>query len=81
MATTLATTQTKFTWLFLGTPEGHSCTPIVLRTMADTEEEARAIFPCWNLTFAAKIRCECSLYQYSNSAFELDIKGLEVDRV
>ncbi|WP_417643486.1 host cell division inhibitor Icd-like protein [Enterobacter kobei] len=81
MATTLVTTQTKFTWLFLGTPKGQSCTPIVLRTMADTEEEARGIFPCWNLTFAAKIRFECSLYQYSNSAFELDIKGLEVDRV
>lgn len=51
----------KYTWLFLATPKKHDCTPIVLRTMADTEEEARDTFPCWNLTFAAKIRTESSV--------------------
>lgn len=51
-------THPKFTWLFLGTPKGHICSPIVLRTVADTEENARAAFFGWNLTFAAKIRTE-----------------------
>ena len=51
----------KFTWLFLGTPKGHTCTPIVLRTVADTEDTARAAFCGWNLTFAAKIRTESTL--------------------
>lgn len=53
-------THPKFTWLFLGTPNGHACTPIVLRTVADTEDTARAAFCGWNLTFAAKIRTESS---------------------
>ncbi len=48
-------TRPKFTWLFLGTPRGHSCLPIVLRTIADTEDTARAKFCGWDLTFAAKI--------------------------
>ena len=51
----------KFTWLFLGTPKGETCTPIVLRTTAVTEEDARADFPGWELTFAAKIRTESPL--------------------
>ncbi|HCP5916374.1 TPA: host cell division inhibitor Icd-like protein [Escherichia coli] len=67
-----------YTWLFLGTPKGQISTPIVIRTTADTEEEARAWFPCWDLTFAAKIRSECSLYQYARGAFELTVSGLEV---
>ncbi|CAH3226902.1 hypothetical protein AI2602V1_0106 [Citrobacter freundii] len=78
MATTPATTQTKFTWLFLGTPKGQTCAPIVLRTMADTEETARDTFPRWDLTFAAKIRSECPLFQHRNGCFELNINGLEV---
>ncbi|RKR54645.1 hypothetical protein C7387_2811 [Yokenella regensburgei] len=53
--------QQKFTWLFLGTPRGHTCTPIVLRTVADTEDTARAAFCGWDLTFAAKIRTESPL--------------------
>ncbi|EAW1172736.1 host cell division inhibitor Icd-like protein [Salmonella enterica subsp. enterica] len=65
-------TQPKFTWLSLGTPKGQTCTPVVIRTTADTEEEARAWFPRWDLVFAAKIRSECFLYQYPNGAFELD---------
>lgn len=65
-----------FTWLFLGTPKGQTCTPVVIRTTADTEEEARAWYPRWDLTFAAKIRSECSLYQYSSDAFELTVKGM-----
>ncbi|HDT1354831.1 TPA: host cell division inhibitor Icd-like protein [Citrobacter freundii] len=48
----------KYTWLFLATPKNHDCAPIVLRVMADTEEAARDAFPCWKLTFAAKIRTE-----------------------
>lgn len=58
MMTTPAHTQEKFTWLFLATPKNHECTPIVLRTMADTEESARDTFPGWDLIFAAKIRTE-----------------------
>jgi hypothetical protein len=54
-------TRTKFTWLFLGTPKGHTCTPIVLRTTAATEEDARIDFYGWDLTFAAKIRTESPL--------------------
>lgn len=71
-------THPKFTWLFLGIPKGQTCTPVVIRTTADTEEEARAWYPRWDLTFAAKIRYECSLYQYRNGAFELTVSGLEV---
>lgn len=67
-----------FTWLFLGTPKGETCTPVVIRVTADTEEEARLWYPRWDLTFAAKIRSECSLYQYRNGTFELGISGLEV---
>ena len=70
-----------YTWLFLGTPKGQACTPVVIRTTADTEEEARAWYPRWDLTFAAKIRSECSLYQYRNGAFELTVKGPEVQYV
>lgn len=54
-------THPKFTWLFLGTPRGHSCLPVVLRTVADTEDTARAKFCGWDLTFAAKIRTESPL--------------------
>ena len=72
-------THPKFTWLFLATPKSHpDCSPVVIRTTADTEEEARAWYPRWDLTFAAKIRSECSLYQYRNGAFELTVSGLEV---
>ncbi|HFD8276261.1 host cell division inhibitor Icd-like protein [Klebsiella michiganensis] len=54
-------THPKFTWLFLGTPAGTSCTPVVLRTTAATEDDARAEFSGWDLTFAAKIRTESPL--------------------
>lgn len=54
-------TRPKFTWLFLGTPKGQTCTPIVLRTKAATEEDARTSFCGWDLTFAAKIRTESPL--------------------
>lgn len=63
----------KFTWLFLATPKKHDCPPIVLRTMADTEEAARNAFPCWNLTFAAKIRTESSLRDSVCGSYELSI--------
>lgn len=79
MATQNSTTsaQPRFTWLFLGTPKGHTCTPVVIRVTADTEEEARLWYSRWDLTFAAKIRSECSLYQYRNGTFELKVSGLE----
>ncbi|HBK4615512.1 TPA: host cell division inhibitor Icd-like protein [Klebsiella michiganensis] len=54
-------TRPEFTWLFLGTPAGTSCTPVVLRTTAVTEDDARAEFSGWDLTFAAKIRTESPL--------------------
>lgn len=63
----------KYTWLFLATPKKHDCTPIVLRTMADTEEEARNTFPCWNLTFAAKIRTESSLRDSGCGSYGLNL--------
>lgn len=71
-------THPKFTWLFLGIPHGQSCPPVVIRVAADTEEEARTWYSRWDLTFAAKIRSECSLLQFSNGSFELKISGLEV---
>jgi hypothetical protein len=51
-------THPEFTWLFLGTPKGKPCSPIVLRTTAASEDVARALFCGWGLTFAAKIRTE-----------------------
>ena len=72
-------THPKFTWLFLATPKRHAdVCPVVVRFNADTEEKARGAFPGWNLVFAAKIRSECSLYQYGNGTFDLNISGLEV---
>lgn len=67
-----------YTWLFLGTPKGQTCTPVVIRIAADTEKEAREWYSRWDLIFAAKIRSECSLYQYSNGAFELSVASMEV---
>lgn len=54
-------TLNSYTWIFLGTPEGQDCTPVALRTTALTEDCARAEFPGWDLTFAAKIRTESPL--------------------
>ncbi|EPG6464480.1 host cell division inhibitor Icd-like protein [Citrobacter freundii] len=68
-------THPKFTWLFLGIPKGQICTPVVIRIAADTEEEAREWYSRWDLTFAAKIRSECSLYQYASGAYELNVMG------
>lgn len=51
-------TRSKFTWLFLATRPNDTVTPTVLRTVADTEDAARAEFCGWDLTFAAKIRTE-----------------------
>ncbi|HGW6303407.1 TPA: host cell division inhibitor Icd-like protein, partial [Escherichia coli] len=70
MATTPTQKLPKFTWLFLGTPKGRTCTPVVIRIVADSEQEAREFYSRWDLIFAAKIRSECSLYQYSSGAFE-----------
>lgn len=81
MAMNNSTTNTipKFTWLFLGMPKGKACHPITIRIAADTEEEAREWYSRWDLTFAAKIRSECSLLQYRNGTFELNISELGVD--
>ena len=48
----------KFCWLFLGSRPNDKAAPTVLRTTAATEADARADFPGWKLTFAAKIRTE-----------------------
>lgn len=73
-AYTLNTERSKFTWLFIGTPANTpNCTPIVLRTEADTETEARALFPAWSLTFAAKIRTECSVADHRSGVVVFDL--------
>ncbi|CAI1183608.1 Uncharacterised protein [Serratia ficaria] len=61
-------TRPKFVYLFLGTPnEFPDSTPTVLRAEADTEDDARAKFPRWTLTFAAQIRtaAPCRLQIFS----------------
>ncbi|EMS1340521.1 host cell division inhibitor Icd-like protein [Salmonella enterica] len=58
----LNSSTSKFTWIFLGTHPGDTVAPVVLHTSADTEEAARAEFPGWDLTFAAKIRTESPLF-------------------
>lgn len=73
-AYTLNTARSKFTWLFIGTPANTpNCTPIVLRTEADTEAEARELFPAWSLTFAAKIRTECSVADHRSGVVVFDL--------
>lgn len=73
-AYTLNTARSKFTWLFIGTPTNTpNCTPIVLRTEADTETEARELFPAWSLTFAAKIRTECSVTDHRSGVVVFDL--------
>lgn len=63
-------TRTKFTFLFLATPD-HTpeCAPVVLRFDADTEASARGAFPGWTLVFAAKIRtqapCRVAFFDYA----------------
>lgn len=71
---TLNNARPAFTWLFLGTPASTSpCTPIVLRTEANTETEARERFPAWSLTFAAKIRTECAVVHHRSGVVMFDI--------
>ncbi|MEH5733994.1 MULTISPECIES: host cell division inhibitor Icd-like protein [Klebsiella/Raoultella group] len=51
-----------FTWLFLATYADAKLLPIVLRTQANTEDEARSqLSGDFSLTFAAKIRSDCPL--------------------
>ncbi|MGU0055294.1 host cell division inhibitor Icd-like protein [Enterobacter hormaechei] len=72
----MATTQPKNCPNSPGFPryaERPTCTPVVIRIVADSEQEAREFYSRWDLIFAAKIRSECSLYQYSIGAFELDV--------
>ncbi|MBJ8869313.1 host cell division inhibitor Icd-like protein [Citrobacter braakii] len=64
-----------FTWLFLCIPKGQTCTPVVIRIAADTEEEAYEWYSCRDLTFVTKIRSQCSLYQYHNGTYELNVLG------
>ena len=49
---------------------------VALKMVHLTPEEAREFYSRWDLIFAAKIRSECSLYQYSSGAFELDVAKL-----
>ncbi|VUC76199.1 Uncharacterised protein [Raoultella terrigena] len=50
-----------FTWLFLATYTDAKALPVVLRTQANTEDEARLqLIGDFSLTFAAKIRSDCS---------------------
>lgn len=66
----------RFTWIFLGTPKGQTCTPVVIRVAADTEEEARECYSRWDLTFAAKIRSESSLFLHAAGVYELNAMGV-----
>lgn len=51
-----------FTWLFLATYADAKALPVVLRTQANTEDEARSqLSGDFSLTFAAKIRSDCPL--------------------
>lgn len=51
-----------FTWLFLATYADSRALPVVLRTQANTEDEARSkLTGDFSLTFAAKIRSDCPL--------------------
>ncbi|MHA1067190.1 host cell division inhibitor Icd-like protein [Enterobacter ludwigii] len=75
-------TRPKFTWLFLGKPKGRDSTPIVLRTTADNEEEARLALIGWDLVFAAKIRTDCPLtchWMDRNSAVLWSVIGSKYD--
>lgn len=72
-------TRPKFTWLFLGTPKGQTCTPIILRTEAETEAEARAAFCGWVLIFAAKIRTQCTLFTIGEGFYTLDVLTREME--
>ncbi|QXD00420.1 host cell division inhibitor Icd-like protein [Klebsiella sp. PL-2018] len=57
-----AHTQPKFTWLFLAISADSQALPVVLRTQANTEYEARSqLAGDFSLTFAAKIRTDCPL--------------------
>lgn len=57
-----AHTQPKFTWLFLATYADPQALPVVLRTQANTEYEARSqLAGDFSLTFADKIRTDCPL--------------------
>lgn len=64
-----------FTWLFLGMPKGRTCNPLVLRTEANTETEAREHFPAWSLIFAAKIRTESAVVILMDVAHNSMLKG------
>lgn len=76
-------TRPEFTWLFLATPKHYpECAPIVLRFDADTETNARAAFPGWELVFAAKIRaqapCRVSFFDYSTRrGWEFDSASIQ----
>jgi hypothetical protein len=51
-----------FTWLFLATYADPKALPVVLRTQANNEDEARSqLTGDFSLTFAAKIRSDCPL--------------------
>ena len=53
-----------FTWLFLATYADPKKLPVVLRTQADTEEEARAYLAGdFSLSFVAKIRTESPIHE------------------
>ncbi|CAI1819447.1 Uncharacterised protein [Serratia liquefaciens] len=76
-------TRTKFTFLFLATPNHTSeCAPVVLRFDADTEAAARGAFPGWTLVFAAKIRtqapCRVAFFDYATRrGYEFDSAAVQ----
>ncbi|HBV6758300.1 TPA: host cell division inhibitor Icd-like protein [Klebsiella oxytoca] len=76
-------TRLEFAWLFLATPKHlPHVAPVVLRTNAATEEEARAEFSGWNMVFAAKIRsqmrCHITFFNDENrTGLTLEVEAVE----
>ncbi|ECF5917025.1 host cell division inhibitor Icd-like protein [Salmonella enterica subsp. salamae] len=70
----------KFTWLFLAAYADPKALPVVLRTQADTEEEARAhLAGDYSLTFAAKIRTECQVFDIGEGFMTLTVLNKEME--
>lgn len=79
----LNSVQPKFVWLFLASYNAApDAIPVALRTQADTEEQARNnLAGEWSLTFAAKIRTQCSLHDIGEGFFSLNLYTGEMAKV
>ncbi|EAQ5909486.1 host cell division inhibitor Icd-like protein [Salmonella enterica subsp. enterica] len=73
--------MSKFTWLFLAVYHAlPGAMPTVLRVQADTESEAREkLSGPWSLTFAAKIRTECQVFDIGEGFMTLTVLNKEME--